>query len=53
MLAEVNQLLERQAGDADVRAVMPTYTGENGFLNHVVVPLYSILKAVSFGPLIL
>lgn len=44
MLAELNRLLDRLVGDI----VMPTYTGENGFLNHVVTPLYGILKAVGF-----
>lgn len=43
MLGELNRLLEFSGAD-DVLAVMPTYTGVNGFLNHVVVPLYTILK---------
>jgi len=51
MLGELNKLLDRPIGNADARAVMPTYTGHNGFLNHVVVPLYSILKAVGCGAL--
>lgn len=53
MLGELNKLLDRPVGDADVREVMPTYTGHNGFLNQVIVPLYSILKAVGFGAPIL
>jgi hypothetical protein len=54
MLGELNRLLEsRPTNDADSLAVMPTYTGYNGFLNHVIVPLYSILKAVGFGVRIL
>lgn len=47
MLGELNRLLEFSGAD-DVLAVMPTYTGVNGFLNHVVVPLYTILKLVGF-----
>lgn len=50
MLGELNKLLDwRPTDDADALAVMPTYTGYNGFLNHVIVPLYSILKSVGFG----
>ena len=47
MLGELNRLLEsRPTNNTDAHAVMPTYTGYNGFLNYVIVPLYSILKAV-------
>ena len=48
MLRELNRLLDRLLDDTDVRDMMPTYTGHNGFLNYVVVPLYNILKAVGF-----
>ncbi|KAG0619713.1 hypothetical protein M758_4G159300 [Ceratodon purpureus] len=45
MLGELNRLLDRLVDDTDARDMMPTYSGHNGFLNEVVVPLYSILKA--------
>lgn len=48
MLAELNRLLDRLVDDTDVVDMMPTYSGYNGFLNHVVVPFYNILKAVGF-----
>ena len=48
MLGELNRLLDRLVDDTDARDMMPTYSGHNGFLNEVVVPLYSILKAVGF-----
>ena len=46
MLGEVNRLLDRYIHDAATELVMPTYTGPNGFLEHVITPLYKIVQAV-------
>lgn len=47
MLSELNRILDRHIDPDAAQAVRPTYSGYNGFLNQVVLPIYNLAKAVS------
>jgi hypothetical protein len=43
MLVDLNTVLD---SNIEVQGELPSYAAKNGFLNHIVVPIYEVVKAV-------